>query len=185
MRRLTHRCPRVNVHNATKNALCKGAKRTVRKLSVYRHGRIASDRHNRESATGVMHLSVVAAPTADLRCSESTRRQMIRVSLCQEMARGCRTYAERSPTRPGSKLPIEEQSGTDGRSVWTGGVLQEKILADGSRVLHFCIRPVCGANLTPGHHGYARAIQQTSGKASMGWNRPLLGLRRIRPVLHR
>ncbi len=38
----------------------------------------------------------------------------------------------------------------------------------GCAVLHQCIRPVIGAHLAPGHHGYQRACELFSGQASNG-----------------
>jgi hypothetical protein len=53
--------------------------------------------------------------------------------------------------------------------VWSGRALQENFhRVGGCAVLHQCIRPLIGAFGAPGHHGYQRACDLITGKASKG-----------------
>jgi hypothetical protein len=52
-------------------------------------------------------------------------------------------------------------------NVWSGRALQENFhRVGGCAVLHQCIRPLIGACGAPGHHGYQRACDLITGKAS-------------------
>src|SRR5450759_2841466 len=53
-------------------------------------------------------------------------------------------------------------------NVWSGRALQESLSSWRCAVLHQCIRPLIGACCAPGHHGYQRACDLISGKASSG-----------------
>jgi hypothetical protein len=54
-------------------------------------------------------------------------------------------------------------------NVWSGRALQENFhRVGGCAVLHQCIRPLIGASCAPGHHGYQRACDLITGKASRG-----------------
>jgi hypothetical protein len=52
--------------------------------------------------------------------------------------------------------------------VWSGRASQENFVELAVAVLHQCIRPLIGAFCAPGHHGYQRACDLISGKASTG-----------------
>src|SRR5215472_3102951 len=70
-------------------------------------------------------------------------------------------------------------------NVWSDRALQENFhRVGGCAVLHQCIRPLIGASCAPGHHGYQRACDLITGKASRGHLGHQCSHAPGRPILH-